>query len=123
VIGALLFTGGAAFHQVGLLYAGAVVQGCAYAGGALAWNLGHVDFSPPSQTSQYMATHVTLNGLRGLIAPIFSVMLFETFKAWQWPAATMLFAMGMLVNAAGAVGFVMLRRSMGAEASRVSRGN
>ena len=123
VCGALLFVLGAAFHQVAFMYAGAIIQGCAYAGGALAWNLGHVDFSPPSQTSQYMATHVTLNGLRGLLAPMFSVMLFELFKAQDWPAATWLFAIGMVVNAVGAAGFVLLRHSMGAEASRVARGN
>jgi len=112
VIAGVVFTLAAATTNVPLMFAGAALQGCAYAGGALAWNLGHVDFSPPSQTSQYMATHVTLNGVRGLIAPMVSVSLFELIKSLAWPASTVMLGLALAVNAAGAAGFVLLRRSM-----------
>jgi MFS family permease len=121
VVGAMMFTLAAMLHRVEFLFIGAVVQGCAYAGGALAWNLGHVDFSPPSETSNYMATHVTLNGVRGLVAPLVSVSIFEALKAAGLPAPTFLLLMSVCVNAAGAAGFVALRISMASEMSRVSR--
>jgi len=121
VAGALIFMIATAMHSLPLLFVGAVVQGCAYAGGALAWNLGHVDFSPPSETSQYMATHVTLNGLRGLLAPLVAVWLFEMLKAAGVAAHVWMMSAALAVSFAGAAGFVALRISMGAETAKVSR--
>lgn len=113
VAGSLIFTIATISHRVELMFLGAVVQGAAYAGGALAWNLGHVDFSPPSQTSNYMATHVTLNGVRGLLAPMVSVTLYESIKGLGAEASAWMMAIALAVNAAGAAGFVALRISMG----------
>jgi hypothetical protein len=118
VAGAGVFTLGAALHSIPVLMAGALVQGVAYGGGVLAWNLGHVDFAPPTQTGQYMATHVTLNGVRGLIAPIFSVVCYELLKSAGFNASVWMLAAAFVVNAAGAAGFVWLRIAMGAEATR-----
>ncbi len=112
VVAGAVFVVAAATGHVGLMYLGSALQGCAYAGGALAWNLGHVDFSPPAQTSRYMATHVTLNGVRGLIAPLVSVSLLESAKAAGLPGPASMLALAFMVNAAGAAGFVVLRRSM-----------
>jgi MFS family permease len=113
VAGALIFALATLFHRVELMFVGALVQGCAYAGGALAWNLGHVDFSPPSQTSNYMATHVTLNGVRGLIAPAVSVALYESIKSWGGNASVWMMFLALAVSILGAAGFVALRISMG----------
>lgn len=118
VAGAGVFTLGAAFHSVPVLMFGAVVQGVAYGGGVLAWNLGHVDFAPPTQTGQYMATHVTLNGVRGLIAPITAVVCYELLKSAGFNAPVWMLGLAFLVNAAGAAGFVWLRIAMGTEATR-----
>lgn len=122
VAGVMVFLVATWLGSLPLMFVGSVVQGCGYAGGALAWNLGHVDFSPPSETSQYMATHVTLNGLRGLIAPIASVWCFEALKSAGYPAHVWMLAMALVVSIAGAAGFVALRMSMGQDAARVSRG-
>jgi MFS family permease len=95
-----------------LVYASAVVLGVAYAGGTLAWNLGHVDFSPPSQTGRYMATHVTLNGVRGLLAPLAAVAIYEWARAQGWNASAWVFAVSLALTVVGAMGFVSLRREM-----------
>lgn len=62
-------------HIPELLWPGAVLLGSAYAGGHLGWNLGHNDFSDDANASLYMAIHVSLTGLRGLMMPIFGVVL------------------------------------------------
>jgi len=114
VAGTLVFLLAAAMHRVELMFVGAGILGIAMAGGALAWNLGHVDFSPPSETSHYMATHVTLNGVRGLLAPVAAVSGYELLRrggAGANAGAWMLFA-AFIVNVVGACGFVWLRVSM-----------
>lgn len=108
-------------HRVEWMYITAVLQGIAYGGGSLAWNLGHVDFAPPSQTSQYMASHVTLNGIRGLLAPFIAVGLYNLVVASGWDAlnmdlptlaAAVVFALSAVMSAVGAAGFGMLLREM-----------
>lgn len=107
---------GAALSRVELMYAGAVLLGLAYGGGAIAWHLGHVDFSPPSRTSLYMATHVTLNGVRGLLAPIAAVFLYEAVKHAGGNAgghaSAWVLGVSLIVSMIGAAGFVWLNRSM-----------
>jgi len=118
--GAVLLLG-AVTRRVEFLYAGAVIQGVAFGGGTLAWNLGHVDFAPPSETSQYMATHVTLNGLRGLIAPLVAVALYESVKHAGGDAPVFCFSVSLGVSVVGAMGFVVLKRAMAGVTGRVSR--
>lgn len=87
----------------------------AFGGGSIAWNLGHVDFSPPAETSQYMATHVTLNGVRGLLAPLSAVALYERLRAWDMTvqeSASIVLGVSVVFAALGAVGFMWLGRSM-----------
>jgi MFS family permease len=122
VVASVIFFAGAVFHRVELMFLGQITMGIGYAGGTLAWNLGHVDFSPPSQTSQYMATHVTLNGVRGLIAPILAVGIYEGIKrlGGDNPGAWV-FATSMVLSVVGAMGFVQLRRQMGKLAASVRR--
>lgn len=112
----VLFLAGVLIHDAALLYAAAAVQGIAFGGGSLAWNLGHVDFAPPTQTSQYMATHVTLNGVRGLLAPLGSVILYDALRSSGFDArAASAWVLGLCLvfTVAGAAGFVSLRRAMG----------
>ncbi len=103
---------GASLHRVEFLYVAAVLMGVAYGGGAIAWHLGHVDFAPPSETSQYMAAHVTLNGVRGLVAPLVAVSLYEAFKGAGMDAPAWVLGVSLGVSVSGALGFVMLSRSM-----------
>jgi MFS family permease len=100
-------------HTPQLLYLGAVLQGFAYGGGTLAWNMGHHDFAPANQTSQYMAAHLTLNGIRGILGPLAAVALYQWLHAQSLDAASILFALIFITTLAGAAGFVHLRLSMG----------
>jgi len=109
-----------------LLFLGAGLQGAALGGGALAWNLGHVDFAPVSQTSQYMATHVTLNGVRGLLAPfIASALYYWLHRLIPVDSPITAGAAALMITTmccvAGGVWFVLLRRQMGSLASPKTR--
>jgi hypothetical protein len=114
ISGTLLLIGAIA-HRVEFLYVAAGVLGLAYGGGSIAWHLGHVDFAPPGQTSQYMAAHVTLNGVRGLVAPLFAWALYEMFKRAGLNAAACVFGVSLAISVAGAWGFTALHRAMRAE--------
>jgi hypothetical protein len=97
-------------HSVELIYLGAVLLGVGYAGGTLAWNLGHQDFASAERDADYMAVHVTLNGIRGILAPI---------AAWglhQWLAplghAPLVLVACTAINAVGVLGFMSMRSSI-----------
>jgi len=97
-------------HSIPLIYLGSALLGVGYAGGTLAWNLGHQDFAPAERDAEYMAVHVTLNGIRGILAPL---------AAWglhQWLAphghAHLVLVVCTLINAVGVLGFMAMRRKI-----------
>ncbi len=110
--GALIdrFIGG---HAIWFYFIGAALMGIGYGGGQIAWHLGHVDFARPSETSRYMATHVTLNGVRGLLAPVAVTTGYEALKRAGMDAHLWVQASSLMVGVAGAAGFVSLRWKMG----------
>jgi hypothetical protein len=97
------------WRSMPLFYLSGALLGVGFAGGSLAWNIGHQDFAPPERDAEYMAVHVTLNGIRGLIAPFLAVGLYEGLKAWGLAPWT--FFICTLINVVGAWGFVMLRKA------------
>ncbi|MBM4107310.1 MAG: MFS transporter [Phycisphaerae bacterium] len=101
-------------HAPWLMYAGSALLAVGFGGGTLAWNLGHNDFAPPAQTSQYMATHVTLNGVRALVAPFVSVTLYNLLYSagLGTAAAAWVVALSLVFCIVGSLGFVWLRRDM-----------
>ncbi len=116
VLASALFAIGAALLSFQIVLAGSVCWGIAIGGGAVAWNIGHTDFAPPGSTSHYMATHVTLNGVRGLAAPLLAVGMYHWLTNHREglpiePAAIVL-GFACLVSIAGTLGFAWLRRSM-----------
>ncbi|MFZ4573298.1 MAG: MFS transporter [Phycisphaerales bacterium] len=121
VVAGVAFTAGAASGSLALLAMGTTLMGLGFGGGALAWNLGHTDFAPVSETSHYMATHLTLNGIRGIVAPFLSVAIFQALTKWQLPAGAIVYGTALAISAAGAFGFVALNRAMGELAAKVSR--
>lgn len=119
VAAGVFFTTGAAIdtlihgHAIWFYFAGAAMMGIGYGGGQIAWHLGHVDFARPSQTSRYMATHVTLNGVRGLLAPVAVTSGYEALKHAGVDAHLYVQAASLAVGVAGAAGFMSLRWKMG----------
>jgi hypothetical protein len=78
-----------------------VFLGLGYAGGSLAWHLGHLHFAQPQRAELYMGIHVSLTGLRGLTMPGLGILLW----AWiGWPV--WLIAVGFSVL--GVFGYVAL---------------
>jgi len=97
-------------HALPLMFVATVLLGIAFAGGALAWNLGHLDFAPAHKASQYMSVHVTLTGVRGLLAPLIAVSAYEWLD--EAGASAWVFALSVVLCVAGAIGFVSLSRRM-----------
>ncbi len=106
----------ALLHALPLIYVGAVFLGIGYAGGTLAWNLGHLDFAPAARASEYMGVHVTLNGVRGLIAPIVAVAAYEALGVHN--AGSWVFGISVVLCIIGALGFSHLRRRIGRDGPR-----
>jgi hypothetical protein len=112
VLMAMLIFGAAQFDALWLLYLGVAMRGIAFAGGALAWNLGHNDFARDDNAAQYMAVHVTLTGIRGLIAPYMGVWLYQRFEQGEPGAGSWVFFVGGVIVAVGALGFYALHRAI-----------
>lgn len=119
VLAALMLWIAAVGHQLWLFYVASVFLGVGFAGGSLAWNLGHHDFAPPQHDALYMSVHVTLNGIRGVIAPFVAVGLYKWLGGHGMASWT--FFICFLVNTLGAMGFVWHWRDMRrAEAARAA---
>lgn len=106
-------------HQPQYLWLSAILQGAAFGGGMLAWNLGHHDFAPAHKASQYMGVHVTLTGLRGIIAPILAVGLYQALGKISEGAGAWVFSVCLALNLTGAVGFNVLYRQMAGRAQKM----
>jgi hypothetical protein len=98
--------------QVWLLFVTALLTGIADSGGVLAWNLGHNDFAKDHNASHYMGVHVTLTGIRGLIAPFLGVGIYQLLEAWRPGSGVWTFLPCLLLNSSGALGFVVMARGM-----------
>jgi hypothetical protein len=64
-------------EQLWLIVLARFTLGIAFGGGMLAWQLGHHDFAKRELASVYMGIHVTLTGVRGVIAPFVGVLLYS----------------------------------------------
>lgn len=113
VVGLTALTIGIRQEWLWLVGLAVAIKGVAFGGGALAWNLGHLDFAPPGQASTYMGVHVTLTGMRGLVSWLLGLTLYESFERGSPGAGWVVFAMCAGVTTLGAIGFVMMSRRMG----------
>lgn len=98
--------------QVWLLFIAAILKGVAISGGVLGWNLGHHDFATPERAGQYMSVHTTLTGIRGICAPLIGIAIYEVLEYRSPGSGPWLFALCGLVSMCGAVGFVVMARTM-----------
>ena len=90
------------------LWLGAAIRGIGFGGGVLAWNLGHQDYAPVEKSGRYMGLHVTLTGIRGLIAPAIGIALYTTLKHQGYNAGPIVFFVGAGLSAVGGIGFILL---------------
>jgi hypothetical protein len=79
------FLGGSYFIAAVTLFAlRGIANGFGQGGGAVAWNLGHLDFARPEEAEIYMGIHVSLTGLRGLVAPLVGMWLWRSIDWSVW---------------------------------------
>ncbi len=64
-------------QNIAIVLVSRAITGIAMGGGRLAWRLGHMEFAPPDQDILYMSAHVSLTGLRGLLAPVIGIFLYQ----------------------------------------------
>ena len=90
---------GASFYPlaVGLFAMRGIFHGLAQGGGTIAWNLGHLHFARPELAEVYMGIHVSLAGVRGLIAPLGGMWLWTVIGWWIWPIALALTLLSILL--------------------------
>jgi hypothetical protein len=109
VVAVLLMGLAVILRQQWLLWPGSVAMGLSAAGANLGWNLGHNDFASLGRAQHYMGVHVTLTGVRGLIAPTVGMLCYQVLEALRpgWGIAALIVPFAMIV--AGAIGFVRMR--------------
>ena len=110
VISAVSFGIGIATQNMTLMWAGSVIRGIGFGGGVLAWNLGHQDYAPVEQSGRYMGLHVTLTGIRGLLAPAFGIAMYSLLKEQGYAAGPIVFFFGAILSSIGGIGFIFLAR-------------
>jgi MFS family permease len=95
-----------------LLWPGALLMGISLAAGSLGWSLGHNDFAPRGEETRYMALHVTLTGLRGLVAPPLAILAYHGLRRIGpgFEPLTMLLPVALITL--GAWQFTAMRRAM-----------
>jgi hypothetical protein len=100
-----------------LLWLGALALGIALAGANLGWSLGHNDFASPGRAQHYMGVHVTLTGLRGMLAPPLGVAAYQALEGLASGAGRWSILLPLLGTTAGAAGFSRMRRRLEGAAS------
>lgn len=83
-----------------LFAARGLFQGIGLGGGQIAWNLGHLHFAHPQRAELYMGVHVSLTGLRGLIAPLVGMWLWRRIGWSVWIVSIALSLMSCVSYAA-----------------------
>jgi len=83
-----------------------LVSGAAMGGGQMAWRLGHMVFAPKEKDALYMGAHVSLTGLRGIIAPIVGLYLYRVMGA---NGGLWLIAISLAAQVVAAFGFRTMR--------------
>jgi len=95
-----------------------LVLGIARGGGALAWQLGHNDFSDQQSLGAYMGVHVTLTGIRGATMPFLGILLYlgiDSVGIHSSGIGAGLFLLAALLSVISWWGFRRLHRRMALE--------
>ncbi len=115
------FAPGAIFDQTWLFWLGALILGSAFAGGKLGWNLGHNDFSSDGRSTLYMAIHVTLTGIRGLLAPLIGIAIYQWLEHLEPGRGRYVLLLPLGLTLMAACTFVVLARLKRREVLAASR--
>jgi len=100
-----------------LVWPGALLMGISLAAGSLGWSLGHNDFAPRGEETRYMAVHVTLTGLRGLLAPPVAILIYHGLRRWLPGHEGYVLLLPVVMIVSGTLQFNSMRRSTGARSA------
>jgi hypothetical protein len=109
-VASLLLVLAVLLHLPLLLWPGALLLGVSLAAGSLGWTLGHNDFAPRGEETRYMALHVTLTGVRGLLAPPVGIATYYLLERWRDGAGAWALLLPLALVFAGAREFSAMRR-------------
>jgi len=112
VAGAVLLAIAILAGQPVLLWPGALLMGVSLAAGSLGWSLGHNDFAPRGEETRYMALHVTLTGLRGLVAPPLAILPYYGLQRVRSGLEAWAMLLPVALIALGAWQFTAMRRTV-----------
>ncbi len=110
VTSSVLFAVGVLTGGVVWLWFGAIIRGIGFGGGVLAWNLGHQDFAAIEESGRYMGVHMTLTGIRALIAPALGMGTYFAMQRLGDPTGGATFAIAAAISSLGTIGFVLMLR-------------
>lgn len=113
VAGSLLLALAVLLGSLWLVWPGALLMGVSLAAGSLGWSLGHNDFAPRGEETRYMALHVTLTGLRGLVAPPLGILVYYALRRLVPGFETGSMLLPAAIIAWGAWQFTAMRRDLG----------
>jgi hypothetical protein len=100
-----------------LLWPGSLLLGVCTAAGGLGWTIGHNDFAPRGEETRYMALHVTLTGMRGLVAPPLTIAAYHGLEALHAGAGVAALVVPLALVAGGAWQFDRMHRERMAQAA------
>lgn len=100
-----------------------LTMGIGGGGGMLAWTLGHNDFASRELVALYMGIHVTLTGVRGVVAPFLAVVLYAGWNGFAIPGLGLsapgfggtgehIFLLAAALNIIAIAGFYAMSRSL-----------
>jgi hypothetical protein len=100
-----------------LLWPGSLLLGVCTAAGGLGWTIGHNDFAPRGEETRYMALHVTLTGMRGLVAPPLTIAAYHGLESLRAGAGVGALVVPLALVAGGAWQFERMHRARSAQAA------
>ncbi len=103
---------GVSLVSVPLLWCAAALSGIGYAAGNISWHLGHNAFASDGRATDYMAVHVSLTGLRGIIAPIAGVATYQALYGIDERLAVHALWLPLALTTIGTFGFAQLDREL-----------
>ncbi|MEM7277422.1 MAG: MFS transporter [Pseudomonadota bacterium] len=98
--------------QLVLLWLAAALLGIGYAGGSIGWHLGHNAFATDDRATDYMAVHVSLTGLRGILAPVAGVWVYQFLNGINPGYAVFCLLLPLALSASGTLGFMRDSRAL-----------
>jgi hypothetical protein len=91
------------------------LRGLGIGGGTLIWNIGHLHFAKPHEAELYMGIHVTLTGIRAIVATYIGMFLYSSIGSGVWLVAAGMTGMAI-------VGFTRLARDQAQASGAADQG-